>query len=208
MAANKIEGDLQVSGSVSAGGGFTGLSRSNLVTQTLVPYAIPATDWRTHDALGALLPTTPAADDLGIYGVGTVGTVWPYIWSGDVKTLNSTRFASTLFKLPAEYVAGQAARVRLRAGMRTNPASSACTLTVAVYRHNGDGAVSGSNLYAGSAIDINTVGISDRDFDLSAGLLSPGDELFIRAAIAFNDAATATEVAALITQTKLLLSIR
>lgn len=203
-----IKDDLLVQGRVTAQDGFVGLTRADLQSEQLVPYRIHPTDWRKHDALAENLPGTPGTDDLGLY-TGTPGTDFPYIWTGDVKTVTIDRKAACLFALPAEYEDGQAVRVRLRCGMRTNVADVSATLDLEAWLADGDGVISGSDLYTGAAININgATGLVDRDFQLSAGGLQTGMELMLRASLAVQDTATGTEVAAWITEAAVLLTIR
>lgn len=207
--ANKLEGDFYATGNISCGGGILGVTRASLAQEALAAYVIRPGDWRTHDALHALLPGTPATDDLGIAS-GTFGTDFPYVWAGDQKNngASNNRRAAVLLRLPPEYVAGQPVRLRFKAGMKTTVASVAATLDVEVYKNGQDLLVDGADLYSGAALTINSTTLADKDFELNASGLQPGDELLARVTIAVNDSGTLTAVDAVIADAALLLSIK
>jgi hypothetical protein len=198
-------------GVVRAAGGFQGVTRASLTQEDLTPYPLLPEEWRVHDALGTNLPNTPASDDLGIIA-GTIGTDLPYVWAGDQKNNAgaNTRYARRQFRLPPEYVAGGAIRLRMYAGMLTTIASAAATLDAQVFASDGAGGV-GSDICTTSAININTPAapnLADRDFTINPSGLIAGDVLDIRIAVTVNDTATATAVDAVIQHAALLLSIK
>ena len=104
-------------------GGATGLSRSSLAQDDLKHYPIIPTAWRVWNAYDTILPGTSAADDLGLYA-GAFATGCPYVGTGDVKTLTTTRYARTTFQLPPEYVAGARVQIRAHGGMVTTTAGT------------------------------------------------------------------------------------
>lgn len=147
--------------------------------------------WVVWDS-GAHLPTAAANDDLGIV-VGTFGTNVATIQAGDVKTLNSTRYALTHVALPDYYDSGQSVTVRLRAGMETTVADTTCTLDVVCYEVGTDGTPS-SDLCTTAAQSMNSLTEANLDFSITSTNLVPGDVLEIRIAVAYNDSATGTAV--------------
>lgn len=165
-----------------------------LPQRDLQVYNVSLLHWRVWNAVATNLPAAAAADDLGLYG-GTFGTDAFHISTGDVKNVASTlMYARGIVQLPPEYVAGQTVTLRFYAGCKTTVASVSATLDVEVFKHDGEGLVDGSDLYAGAALSINSTTFADKDFNLTATSLSPGDWLDIRIAIAANDSATGTAV--------------
>lgn len=162
------------------------------------PYNVILTDLRTWDAFATNLPGTAASDDLALIG-GTFGSAAPKISAGDLKNAGSTsRKARFIVKIPPEYVAGETATLRFYAGMETTVASSAATLDVEAYRQNGEGVVSGSDLYTGAAQSINSLTFSNKDFSLTSTNLTPGEWIDVVITILVNDSATVTAVDAAI----------
>ena len=205
---NEIPGHLHVGGHVRAAGGFKSIDRGDLNQEELAKYVIDPPNWRVHDS-GALLPTTPAADDLGLV-LGTFGTDVPTIQTEDLKAAGATNNrARTTLWLPPEYVAQQSVRLRFSAGMLTTVADTSATLDVEVYESDTEAAVTGAgDLYSGAALDINSLTLADVDFELDASTLAPGDRLDVRITTAVNDAASGTAVKAVIAEAYLLCDIK
>ncbi len=208
MALNTVSGDLQINGDLRYTGSLKpDVPRSNLAQTALAAYPIPWTAWRVHDALATNLPGTSAADDLALVG-GTFGSASPSLQSYDVKAAGAvTLYARASLWLPPEYDAGQTVKLRFHAGMLTTAADVSATLDAALYKSDGEAGI-GSDLVTTAAQSINSTTLADKDFDISATLLSPGDVLDLRIAVAINDASTATTVAAILGAASLLLDIR
>lgn len=209
MATNVIDGDVQVNGDiriVKSGGKFRpDVPRSNILQETGT-YALPLQDWFVWDS-GQPLPATAASDDLGLAN-GTWGTSTTNISAGDVKATTNTRYARTQFQLPPEYVAGGNVVLRASAGMLTTVAGTSCTVDFEVYKLGRDSLVSGSDLVTTSAMTMNSLVFSNKDFTVTGTALSPGDWLDIRMTISYVDAATGTAVKPTIGATELLVSIQ
>ena len=188
-------------------GGATGLSRSSLAQDDLKHYPIIPTAWRVWDAYGTILPATSAADDLGIYA-GAFATGCPYVGTGDVKTLTTTRYARTTFQLPPEYVAGARVQIRAHGGMVTTTAGTSATVDFEAFKLGLDTLISGSDLCATAAQSINSLTFAAKDFSVTPTTLSPGDWLDIRATIATVDAASGTAVIAALAAVQVLLDIQ
>lgn len=195
-----LQGDLIVLGAKPATG------RSDLTQDSLV-FSIPWTHWRVWDAQQTNLPSTGANDDLGHYG-GTFGTDVPSLQTGDVKTLTTTRYARCQVKLPAEYQSGQPVQIRVHAGMKTTVAGTSATVDIECYKSGKEMIVSGSDLCATAAQNINSLTLADKDFTITPTSLVAGDELDIRIAIATVDAATGTAVIGVIGAVELLATVK
>ena len=156
-------------------------------------FGLSLLDWRVHDAINTLIGT-PGNDDLGVDG-GTFGTSTPYISAGDLKAAGpTTRYARKLIWLPPNYDDGATAVLRLAAGMLTNAADNTATLDVDAYLFNESTGITGSNLYTGSAQDMNSETFAELDFEFTNTALVRGSMIDVRIAIACNDAATGTAV--------------
>ena len=117
-----VPGDITYSGSL-----VPGVTRADIAQQDLQPYSVPVTRMRVHDNLSSLLPSTAAADDLGIDGA-TFGTNSPSLITSDSKAASTTQYARFQFELPVEYTSGQSVRVELAAGMVTTVADTSATV--------------------------------------------------------------------------------
>ena len=203
-----IRGDLSVTGNVTIGGELRpDLPRAQIKIETQTPYPIPFDAWRVWDAFGTNLPGTPAADDLGLVG-GTFGTDGPSLQTEDLKALGTTdKYARAVLQLPPEYDAATSVRLRFTAGMLTTIADTSAEIDVEVYKLDEEGAV-GSDLVTTAAQSINDLTLAEKDFVVTASGLSPGDQLDVRVKVSVNDAATATEVKAIIASAKLLADVR
>jgi hypothetical protein len=198
-----VQGDLQVNGSFSKP-----ITRSNLTQENLAVYPIPPQAWRVWDALQTNLPGTGASDDLAIIG-GTFGAGVPSIQTGDLKNAGATtRYARAQVQLPPEYVAGETVTIRANAGMVTTVASASATIDFEVYKSDRGILVSGIDLVVPSSQSINSLTFGDKDFNVTATTLGPGDILDIRMAIAVNDSATGTAVIGCAGSVELLCDIR
>lgn len=198
-----IQGDLLIRGTL-----LPARHRSELQQDNNAIYDIPWSEWKIFDSFAALLGATPTSDDdLALVG-GTHGTDCPSIQTGDVKAVTKTRRARATITLPPEYVAGQSVALRFSGGMKTTVAGTSATLDVEVFKSAKTTLKTGSDLYAGAALDINSLTFANKDFDLDATTLSPGDTLDIRITIATVDAATATAVIGCLGSTQLMIDIK
>ncbi len=93
-----------------------------------------------------------------------------------------------------EYVAGQTVTLRFAAGMKTTVASSSCTLDIEVWKVGRNMLVTGSDLYSGAAVSINSTTFANKDMQLDVAGLVPGDRLDMRVTLACTDVATGTVV--------------
>lgn len=182
------------------------IERSKLATETL-KHNIPLEDVRVWDAYQTNLPTTAAADDLGFI-TGTFGTDAVVLQTSDSKNTTVTQRARFYFRLPENYVAGQAISVAAWAGMRTTVASSSATIDFEVYLKNDSTGLVGSDLVTTSATTINSLTAANKEFVVTPTGINPGDELDCRVTIAITDVATATAVIGRIMKLYMLLAVK
>ena len=145
---------------------------------------------------GAVLPAAGASDDLGFYQ-GTHGTNFPYVGTGDIKTLGATtRKARFTFTLPPEYVSDGALFIRFKAGMVTTVADTSCTIDAAAFKASATagGVITGADRVSTSATSINSLTWDDIDFALDQSGFVAGDEIDVLVTIAGVDAASGTAV--------------
>jgi hypothetical protein len=154
---------------------------------------IPLELLRVHDAFQTDLPTTAASDDLGLI-IGTFGTDAITVQTSDSKNTSVTQRARFTYRLPVEYVDGQAISVAAWAGMRTTVASSIATIDFEVYKKNDATGLVGSDLVSTAATTINRLTAAAKEFVIDPTGLTHGDELDIRVTIAITDSATPTAV--------------
>lgn len=207
MATDIINNSLKVVGNIAWTGTHTPILRTGIAQTALAAYAIPWTAWRVWDAYNTNLPGTPATDDLGLVG-GTFATSSPSIQTEDVKALGAVnKYARCVVGLPPEYEDGETVQLRFHAGMLTTIADTTATLIAAIYKSDNEAGI-GSNLYAGSALDVNNLTLADYDFTATPTTLTAGDLLDIRINFAVNDGASATVVKGIIGAAYLLCDIR
>lgn len=168
------------------------IERTKLKQENATAYPLPLTGLRVWDARQTLLPGAAAADDLGLI-TGTLGTDAPTLQTSDAKATTITQYAGFTFTLPPEYVAAQTVTLRLRAGMITTVSDGTATVDVEAYRHDDDGAVA-ADICATAAQSINSLTKANKDFDITATTLNPGDQIDFRVAVAITDSATSTAV--------------
>lgn len=202
----RFTGDVRITGDLAVDGALPTIPRSSLQQDTLAVFAIPMTSLRVWDAIATNLPGTAANDDLALDG-GAWATDSPCITTGDVKTLNSTRYARFQVALPAEYDAGQTVALRFHAGMKTTVADNACTLDLVCYKSDQEAGI-GADLCVTVAQSINSLTDADVDFTITPTGLTAGDVLDCRIAVAYNDAASGTAVIAQIGSIELLCDIK
>lgn len=207
MATTIIDGNLKVIGNLTYTGTQTPVLRTGIAQTANAAYAIPWEAWRVWDAYHTVLPGTPATDDLGLIG-GTFATGSPSIQTEDLKAAGATnKYARCVVALPPEYDDGETVQLRFHAGMLTTISDTTATLLAAIYKSDNEAGI-GSNLYAGSALDVNNLTLADYDFAATPTTLTAGDLLDIRINFAVNDGATATAVKGIIGAAYLLCDIR
>lgn len=179
-----------------------GIPRINLLQQTLDPFVIPLTEFRVWNAMHTNLPGTSATDDLALTSNGVTDSVT--IQTSDLDSAGATtRYASVLLPVPAEYVGAQTLTLRFHAGMKTNVADNTATLDVEAYLSDEEEGL-GADICATAVTTINSVTLADIDFTITPATLSPGSLLLVRIAVAVNDAATGAPVIGIIGSAKLL----
>ncbi len=174
-----------------------GIERTKLATEALTVFPQDILNLRVWDAVGSLLPTAGASDDLGLI-TGTWATGPTQVQTGDLKSVAgpTTRRCGTILRVPENYVAGGGLQIRCRAGMKTTVADTTATIDVEAYEILSDGTLSGSptDLVQTSATTINSLTYADKSFILDPTDLAPGDRLAVRFSIAIADAAGVTAV--------------
>lgn len=182
------------------------IDRSKLAQESL-KQNIPLELVRVWDAFQTSLPTTAATDDLGFIP-GTWGTDAVVIQTSDSKNTSVTQRGRFYYRLPENYVAGQALSVCAWAGMKTTIASSTATIDFEVYKKNDSTGLVGSDLVSTAATTINSLTAANKEFTIDPTGLTGGDELDIRVTIAITDVATATAVIGRIMKLYMLLSVK
>lgn len=205
--ANTFDEDVRMNQAVVIGGGWEEqvsppMPRGFLLQESLTPFVIPLTEFVIWDAMHTNLPGTSADDDLALTSNGITDSVT--IQTSDLKQAGATtRYASRLFPLPANYVAAQTVVIRLHAGMKTNVADVSATIDLEAFKSDEEEGI-GADINATDAIDFNSLTMADRDFTITPATLSAGDLLLVRIAMAINDAATGTAVIGILGSAKLL----
>lgn len=184
------------------------IARTKLAQDALKTFPIDLDRLFVWDAPATRLPGTSASDDLGFYAA-TYGTSVPLVRTYDVKNAGAvTLRARILVALPLEYDPGESIQFRFKAGMVTTIASASASIDVEAFKSDKGGAVSGVDLVSTAAQSINSLVFANKDFDVTATGLVPGDVLDVRITIAVSDTATATAVIAAFGSAELLLDIR
>lgn len=182
------------------------LPRSAIQQRSDAVYPVELTELRVHDAPASALPTTAAADDLGLIA-GTFGTDAITVQTSDAKATTVTQRGRFFVDVPEGYVAASGMTLRLRAGMVTTVSDGTATIDVECYAYDNDGSV-GSDLCSTSAQTINSLSKVDADFSIGSTGVTAGTRLDVRVTIAITDAATATAVIGEIGQIALLVDVR
>ncbi len=171
------------------------IARSKLAQDSLLEYNVPLTSMRVWDAIGTILPTTAANDDLAIFdGSGSFGTSPIELDAGDLKAAGATtRRARFSVAIPAEYVDGETVTIRVRSSTETTVADTSCTVDIEAHRQDKDGGLSAA-LCTTAATSMNSVTVADYSFTITPTTIVAGDQLDVRVTIACNDGATGTEV--------------
>lgn len=197
MATTVIDGNAVVQGDLIVNGDLPETARQYLAQEGSQVYALPLESWRIWDAYASPLPAAGASDDLGLYA-GAAGTGSPYIGTGNVRTTTISRKARITFTLPPEYVAGASIFIRAVAGMLTTISDNTATIDFSAYEITPAGSpgatVNTTDLVNTAATTINSLTWANKDFEITATGLAPGDTLDILATIAIADTATGTNV--------------
>ena len=125
---------------------------------------------------------------------GTWATDAIVIQTSDAKNTTVTQRARFVYRLPMNYVSGQAISVVAWAGMKTTVANGTATVDFEAYKKNDSTGLAGSDLVTTAATTINSLTASDKAFVIDPTGLAAGDELDIRVTIAITDTATGTAV--------------
>jgi hypothetical protein len=168
------------------------IERTKLASESLKDN-IPLELLRIWDAFQTSLPTSASSDDLGKV-IGTFGTDAMTIQTSDAKNTSVTQRARFVYRIPMNYVSGQAISVASWAGMRTTVANGTATIDFEVYKKNDATGLVGSDLVSTAATTINSLTAAAKEFVIDPTGLTHGDELDIRVTIAITDTATPTAV--------------
>ncbi len=214
MATDIIQSDQVFLGSVTIGGNLTVsgsrlpvLPRSELAQLSNAIFNIPLTDFWVWDAPATHLPTAAASDDLGLVN-GTYGTSPTTLRTIDFKNTNTTAYARTFIRIPAEFQDAETVSIRINAGMTTTVASSSCTVDVEAWEIDSDGTLGAADLCSTAAQSINSLTFAAKTFVITSTDLIAGDILDVRITIAGTDSATGTAVIGTICQVALLADIK
>ena len=173
-------GDVVCVGDLRLTGNVTPLkNKSAVLANDSKEKVVPFSDFRIWDDNDALLPETPATDDLGLVG-GTFATNSRSIQTVDFGGTNTTAYARADVVIPQDYVAGQSFKLRFHAGMHTTVADTTMTLDLSVYRSDEERGISADLAAAAVANNIKSVTYVDVDFIITATTLEPGDILDVR----------------------------
>jgi hypothetical protein len=186
-AATRLEGNVEVTGTLSVSGTYSGnINRTNLILETSV-HPIPLQDLRIWNAYQSFLPAAAAADDLG-FQTGAFSTFVPVVRSLDLNALGAfLAYGRVLITLPPNYVAGQPIQINAFAGMNTSLASVSAVIDFAAYK-SAYFNISGADLVNTVATSINTLSPTDFAFDLITTSLAPGDTIDLRMELSGNSA--------------------
>lgn len=203
-----LTGPIIIDGSLTVSGGISPRrARSEISQENLSRYPRRLSDLYCWDAPSDRLPDLSADDNLGLEP-GTFGTNQVSVQTYDMASQGAkTLYFGDEFSLPPEYVAGESVQIQLSAGMLTTLADVSCTVDVECRKVGRDNTV-GSDLCTTAAQSINSLSFSNKTFEITGTLLSPGDRLEVRVAIAINDASNVTVVKACIAAYDFLLDIK
>ena len=204
-----LPGDLVVPGNVRITGSISpAMAMADILTVVAnQPFNVPWNAWRKWDDIDAVLPDTPATDDLGLM-TGTFATDHPSIQTVDFGGTNTTAYARAQIALPWNYVAAQTVTLRFHAGCITTLPDTTATLDCAVYKCDKDLTLSADLAPAADANNIKSLTFADVDFALTSTALSPGDVLDVRVSINGVDAGDLGVMRAVIGQVDLLCGVR
>ncbi len=208
MAQIRFEDGVRVGSDlkIESGTTVTGFLRSFINHTALAEYVIPMTAWRVWDAGDTNLPDPSVTDDIGlIFGVWATNS--PTLQTRDLKTLSTSLFARTTIALPPEYDPAETVRLRFHAGAKTTISDGSLTLDVVCYKSDDEEGIS-SDLCAQVPLTINSLTMADKDFEITATSLNPGDVLDVRIEVACVDSSTATSVLGRIGKSSMVCDIR
>lgn len=169
------------------------ITRAGMAQRNLVDDNVPLQDCKDTADLTEL----PTAGNATVFGLvsGTHGSAGPMLKSADLKTLGSVSRTFRLVRalLPI-YYDGETVTVQVKCRI-TNAADTTATLQLDARKKDGEGSI-GSDLYGGSAVDVNDdTQWTSVQFDLTTTSLVGGDMLDLEFTFACNDGAGASEVA-------------
>jgi hypothetical protein len=200
-AANEA-GD-QIESLISTAAILGTIARSALTQDVLAPFPVSLTALREKTAIGTLLPTAAATTDMGLID-NTYQTAAPTAETIDQKTANASAYCRFQFAVPMTYVAGQAAAIKINAGMKTTVADTTAILGITCVRQ----AAPTVDIGPGVAQSINSLTAADKTFNLTPTALVPGDVLDVLVTVAIHDAASATAVIGKLNSITMLLDVQ
>lgn len=152
-------------------------------------FYIPLTEFRIHDSLIALPPTTGAVDDIGFVD-GTPGSSRSYLEIVTAADLNETSRTRCFATVPSHYPAGATLTVNMEVTETTAPTDTALIDLLVVRLQNT------TDINPVAAQDITGASTTTISFALTSTAIVPGDVLDIRITVAVDDATTGTGTAA------------
>lgn len=197
---------LQVDRIIASSISCTTFPRSNMTQENLVPYTIPLTTLRVHDAMHTVLPGTAANDDMALI-TGTPGTDVPTLQGVDFGGASTDEKAAFEFVLPPEYVSGETFTVLVRAGMLTTVSDGTATVDVECWKCSDAGAA-GSDLCTTAAQDINNLTFANLSFTITPTSLAAGDRFVIRLSFGGSDVGNAGIMVPEISKIQILLDVK
>jgi hypothetical protein len=154
-------------------------------------YRIKFSDCRVHDALGTVLPNTPASDDFGVT-TNTFGTAGTFLETPDLKTLGGQScYFRFHFTLPPHFDPEGTSTFNIKT--RTSAVADVSSmLTVVGYEISGGQGV--GERIAADPTDINASTPATNSFPLITTSLVGGDILDVRVLAAVDDGSGASPV--------------
>ena len=178
-------------------------ARTNITQDNAAAYTIPLTDLRTWDNMAVNIPATAGTDDLALV-TGTAGAAAPQVEGADYGGTTEAKYTSFMFKLPIEYVAGQAITLRVKALMKVISDTTAI-LDAQVYRQ----AAPTVDICATAQQSINSATAANKDFTITPTDCVPGDLLRVVLAVSGSDSGNAApNITAVIQAIQMLLSVK
>ena len=180
-------------------------TRTNAETETAQSIGLPLTGWKNAD--GSTMPaTTPAAGQFahisGGWGVGG-HKLQSEAASGNTKTPTTKQ----TFVMPQNYVAGTSFELKIT--HRTSAvANTTASIDASVFKSDGNGGVTGSDLVTTGAITYNNTAWTTSTYAVTTTGLSPGDEIDVYVRGTVDDSGGATGAKAEIGKTYLSLSTK
>ncbi len=177
------------------------VERGRLVQDDNAQYSIPLFDFKRV----AHLVELPAAGDGTNMGLAAATSGAQELVTTAINNNHVIETVRTLFALPPEYVAGQT--VTLRVHVQCPDVNVSATLDAEVYESDREGSC-GADLNTTDAQDIDGATYTNKEFNITATNLAPGDVLDITLTIDADDTGGAAGASAEIGAVELLLDIK